>query len=92
MEINIEAKYNPEAGDVLSWKSGGESILFIVVENEPDKITGLAIRDNRENLDFVIPHVVLFSHYADTNHRLALELRARHVDAELANLIETWDA
>ncbi len=93
MEIDIKTKYSPEAGDIISWKDDEDKILFAVIENKLDVIIGIAIRDNRENLSPYtdIPHIVRFPYHTDTNHRLTLELRARHVDAELTNFMDRWD-
>jgi len=87
METDINTKYVPQAGDVLSWQWDQERILFVVTDNDSNNgLTGIAIRDNRP--DIANNHVVAFS--IDTGG-LKLVIKAEDLFASLNEEIAAWD-
>lgn len=86
MEINMSKKYEPEAGDILSWQDGTEQILFIVVDNKEsrEEITGVTIRDNRDGI--ADNHIVTFWSVGGLN----LVLKKTQL-GKLAKALDTWD-
>lgn len=92
MEIDIKAKYKPEAGDIISWKSGSSKILFVVTNNNTsglNKLTGITLRDNRKIVNDGKSHVVIFSEVS----LLTLLLKNNKTDIEenLDEILSTWD-
>lgn len=90
MEINIKEKYEPQAGDILSWISGDEEILFVVTDNTSDKIMGITLRDNRR-FNNGKSHIVMFPYEAD-HWKLTLMLKREDIENELSDTLEAWDS
>jgi len=51
MRINLNKAYTPQAGDIISWISGKDKILFVVTSNtvESEYMIGVTLFDNRDN-------------------------------------------
>ena len=92
MEINTKAKYELQAGDILSWISGTEEILFMVTNNTSDEIVGITLRDNRTYNDGK-SHVVMFPYQAD-HWKLTLMLKneGQNIKDYLHDVLEAWDS
>lgn len=89
MEINVKGKYEPKAGDILSWINGTDEILFVVTDNCSDQITGITLRDNR-NINDGKSHLVIFQY---DNWKLALMLKNEKTNLEddLDTILAAWD-
>lgn len=89
MRINSNKAYIPQAGDILSWTSGEEKILFVVLENEvmSNKMVGVTLIDNRPNLNE--NHIVYF-HEDKFNYRLHLVCKRWKAEFDLDLILDEW--
>jgi len=91
MRINLDKAYVPQAGDILSWISGEDKILFIVINNsqESDGLTGITLFDNRHSGAHGHTHAVAFSS-SGYNYRLHLVRKANDVDFDIDQILDEW--
>lgn len=90
MRINLNKAYVPQAGDILSWISGEDKILFAVTKNDADsnKIVGVTLFDTRTNITSKI-HIVRFTEQ-EYNYRLQLVCSAKDTYLTLDEILDEW--
>ena len=91
MRINLGKVYVPQAGDILSWISGEEKILFVVLENgeESEDMKGVTLIDSRYSYRNDQTHTICLIG-EEVNYRLHLICKRERVYYDLDQILKDW--
>jgi len=90
MEIEERRKYKPKIGDILSWESDYDKILFIVIENKTNKLIGITLADSRYRDKQAKSHIVNFTGNKELNKRLSVISKIENNHQGIDKILAKW--